>query len=146
MKGDSKRRYCGQCRLHVHNLSAMKEKERNELLTATGGKLCIAYELRPDGAMVTPPRWSWLARTFQPFRWVAATVAASFIPALFSSCTNRRILGETPASRDSVTLSSAGKDRGGMTKGKPAMMLGTPLAPTLPAPGPDSGAKGPPAN
>src|SRR3954463_16718116 len=48
-------RYCDQCRLQVHNLSAMTGVEAETLLRETAGRLCVAYFARPDGTVVTQP-------------------------------------------------------------------------------------------
>src|SRR4051812_23738688 len=58
MRGDAKRRFCDQCQLHVHNLSAMSRRERDRFVQESGGRGCIAYQLRPDGTMMTPTFWS----------------------------------------------------------------------------------------
>jgi len=38
--GDDKSRFCGQCRTHVYNFSAMSADEAAELIRREGGKLC----------------------------------------------------------------------------------------------------------
>lgn len=54
MSGDEKRRFCGQCQLHVYNLSAMTDKEAAELLTgAEGERLCVKFYRRYDGTVMT---------------------------------------------------------------------------------------------
>ena len=93
MRGDSKRRFCDHCQLHVHNLSAMSEKDHEHFIATCGGHACIVYEVRSDGSMVTPSRWSWLLLPFQRLRWSVAAVLAAFLPFLFSSCATRRTMG-----------------------------------------------------
>lgn len=124
MEGDSKRRFCGHCQLHVHNLSAMGEKERARLIAETGGRLCIAYELRPDGSMVTPGKGSWARRGAQPVRRAVAALLATVMPGLLAACSHNRraIMGEVAPPPGPSTEST-------MEKGKPVMMLGAPLAP-----------------
>lgn len=87
MTGDSKRRFCEHCQLHVHNLSAMAPGERVQFVAETRDDACIAYELRPDGTMVTSSRWDWALR---PLRAVAALLAA-MLPFAFSSCVGKRV-------------------------------------------------------
>ena len=89
MSGDAKRRFCGHCQLHVHNLSEMSPGERAQFVQAPGPRACITYEIRPDGTMITASRWSWLLR---PMRALAALIAA-MLPFAFSSCTTRRTAG-----------------------------------------------------
>ncbi|MDB6133521.1 MAG: hypothetical protein JWM59_1764 [Verrucomicrobiales bacterium] len=139
MDGDDKKRFCTECRLHVHNLSAMDTKERAEVLSQPADGICIAYELRPDGGMVTPSRWFRL-----PFHRmglsVAAALAAAF-PMMFSACSpsRRMIAGGIPpaAAEGKNPTAMLGEfvpekaDR--FTKGKrlretPPMMMGAPPA------------------
>jgi hypothetical protein len=48
MSGDNKRRFCGQCKKHVHNLSEMTEAEAKRLLCAKKD-LCVRYVAKEDG-------------------------------------------------------------------------------------------------
>jgi hypothetical protein len=52
MKGDEQKRYCGQCRKHVYNLSAMSESEALALVNAPG-QVCVRFCRRPDGSVMT---------------------------------------------------------------------------------------------
>ena len=94
LTGDDKRRYCDQCQLHVHNLSAMPAGERDRFVAESGGRLCIAYTQRVDGTMVTPSRWNWLGRIFRPVRWAVVSCLATALPFLFANCAARRTVGE----------------------------------------------------
>ncbi|AIE87895.1 hypothetical protein [Fimbriimonas ginsengisoli] len=50
LDGDDRRRYCGKCEKHVHNLSAMSAVEAATLMESSGeGHLCVRYDARPDG-------------------------------------------------------------------------------------------------
>src|SRR4051812_11825373 len=53
MSGDDRTRFCGACRKHVHNLSAMPRDEAERLLCASAGSLCVRYQVGPAGAPVT---------------------------------------------------------------------------------------------
>jgi len=56
MTGDEKKRFCGQCKLHVHNLSAMTELEAERLLQEARrqeGRLCVRFYRRFDGKILT---------------------------------------------------------------------------------------------
>jgi hypothetical protein len=94
MSGNAKQRFCEHCQLHVHNLSAMSSRERARVTGNTG--VCITYEIRRDGSMVTPPRWALLIKPLQRACWAAAAL----IPILFSSCATRRTLGRMSHSCD----------------------------------------------
>src|SRR5262245_6318588 len=53
MTGDDVKRFCRQCRLHVHDVSKMTKREANELLAATNGDVCLRIWRRPDGRVIT---------------------------------------------------------------------------------------------
>jgi hypothetical protein len=53
MRGDDKTRFCGQCRLNVHNLSAMTRPEAESLVAGAGGRLCVRLYKRSDGTVIT---------------------------------------------------------------------------------------------
>lgn len=53
MVGDERARYCGQCNLHVYNLSGMTRKEAEALITNTEGRLCVRFYRRADGTILT---------------------------------------------------------------------------------------------
>ena len=136
MAGDTQRRFCGHCQLHVYNLSAMPDKDREELIARRGERLCIAYELRPDGSVVTPEngngnvrskgKWDWARGTAQPVRRAAAAVLATVMPGLMAACSHnkRTLMGEVCPPPGPLKESNVVKE-------KPVMMLGTPLPPRL---------------
>ncbi|MEP6672211.1 MAG: hypothetical protein ABJF10_23815 [Chthoniobacter sp.] len=99
LDGDDPRRFCGHCQLHVYNLSAMSARERERFVAESTSGACIAYELRPDGSMVTPSRWAWLFRPVYRFQFAALAFLAALLPVLFSGCATRRPLlgGAAPA-------------------------------------------------
>ncbi|HEX2676824.1 MAG TPA: hypothetical protein VHM19_09295, partial [Polyangiales bacterium] len=49
MQGSEARRFCGSCRKHVHNLSALTQREAERLLNAAPRDLCARYELDKAG-------------------------------------------------------------------------------------------------
>lgn len=51
--GDERVRYCGQCSLHVYNLSGMTKSEAEGLVANAEGRLCIRYYARADGSVLT---------------------------------------------------------------------------------------------
>lgn len=52
MDGDEERRFCGVCQKHVHNLSAMRHDDAQELLRqAAGDHLCVRYSAEDDGSL-----------------------------------------------------------------------------------------------
>ena len=64
MSGDSRKRFCGSCTKHVHDLSAMTEPEAVDLLE-TMRNLCVRYAVGGDGQILhAPARRSRLPRLF----------------------------------------------------------------------------------
>jgi hypothetical protein len=53
MVGDARMRYCGQCNLHVYNLSGMTRTEAEALIANTEGRLCVRFYRRADGTVLT---------------------------------------------------------------------------------------------
>jgi hypothetical protein len=53
MEGDERKRFCGQCNLHVYNVSAMSRGEAEALIARTEGRLCLRLYRRADGTAIT---------------------------------------------------------------------------------------------
>jgi len=54
MQGDERRRFCAQCKLHVHDLSAMSRRDANDLLQRSKqGRVCVRFFRRADGTVLT---------------------------------------------------------------------------------------------
>src|SRR5581483_11638227 len=53
MDGDDRARFCGQCRKHVYNFSAMTQAEVAALIREKEGRLCGRFYQRADGRMLT---------------------------------------------------------------------------------------------
>ncbi len=83
MYGDDRKRFCGDCKLNVYNLSGMTRDEAERLVTNAEGRLCVRYYQRADGSIITadcPVGW---AKIKQRTR-VYATAAFSLLMALLS--------------------------------------------------------------
>lgn len=89
MQGDDRRRFCGECRLHVHDLSRMSEGEAAALLQQAGpGRVCVRFYRRADGRVLTRDcpvglrqklRWA-VARAIALWLCVGSAVAACVRP------------------------------------------------------------------
>jgi hypothetical protein len=86
MKGNQKQRFCEQCQLHVHNLSAMSARERDAMVERTGGQACISYELRADGTMITTNWRTQMEAAFRRVGYALAAVFATIFPFAFGAC------------------------------------------------------------
>lgn len=54
MTGDDRRRFCGTCRMHVYDLSALAREDAERLLAEREGQpLCVQLVRRADGTVVT---------------------------------------------------------------------------------------------
>ncbi len=83
MYGDDRKRFCGECKLNVYNLSGMTRGEAERLVTNAEGRLCVRFFRRADGSVITadcPVGW---ARIKQRTR-VYATAAFSLVMALLT--------------------------------------------------------------
>lgn len=79
MFGDHRKRFCGECKLNVYNLSDMTRREAESLLINSEGRLCVRFYRRQDGTVLTqncPVGWKAVkARTMR----VAAAILSIVI-------------------------------------------------------------------
>lgn len=83
MYGDERKRFCGECKLNVYNLSGMTTEEAEQLVTNHEGRLCVRFYRRADGSVITADCPIGLAKLRQRTR-AAVTAAASLVMALFT--------------------------------------------------------------
>lgn len=53
MIGNERKRYCGECKLNVYNLSGMSRTEAENLIINSEGRLCVRFFRRADGTVLT---------------------------------------------------------------------------------------------
>ncbi len=85
MLGDDRRRYCGECKLNVYNLSGMTRGEAENLLAGSEGRLCVRYFQRADGSVITedcPVGWARVKQRAAVFAAAFASLVFSFFGAL----------------------------------------------------------------
>jgi len=83
MYGGNRKRFCGDCKLNVYNLSGMTRDAAESLIMKAEGRLCVRFYRRADGSVITddcPVGW---AKVKQRTR-LYATAAASLLMALFT--------------------------------------------------------------
>ncbi len=83
MIGTERKRFCGECKLNVYNLSGMTRNEAENLLLNSEGRLCVRFFKRADGTVLTkdcPVGWQAIKRRVSR----AATAFASLLFAAFS--------------------------------------------------------------
>jgi hypothetical protein len=87
MEGDERSRFCGDCKLMVHNLSAMSRAEGEGLLAGAKGRVCTRFFRRSDGTVITQdcgPIRRGIQRRLRLVR-VAATALFGILAALTTS-------------------------------------------------------------
>ncbi len=84
MIGTERKRFCGECKLNVYNLSGMSRREAENLLINSEGRLCVRFYRRADGSVLTkdcPVGWQAIKRLVSK----TATAFASLIFAALGS-------------------------------------------------------------
>lgn len=88
MFGNERKRFCGQCKLNVYNLSGMSRNEAEALLEQSEGRLCVRYYRRADGTILTedcPVGWAKVKKRASAFATAAfAVFVSAFSGAYFS--------------------------------------------------------------
>lgn len=82
MAGDDRKRFCGDCKLHVYNLSGMTTYDAENLLRLSEGRLCVRYYQRPDGTVLTqdcPVGWARVKRRLSVAAAAAFGLFISFV-------------------------------------------------------------------
>jgi hypothetical protein len=91
MFGSDRKRFCGECKLNVYNLSDMTRREAEDLLINSEGRLCVRFFRRADGTVLTkncPVGWQAVKQRASR----VATAAFSMIAGLFSGLFAFKIL------------------------------------------------------
>ena len=97
MSGDAVKRFCGQCRLHVHDTSQMTRDEARELLRATNGDCCVRIWRRPDGRVITKD-CNRVRRALRRRLRVLAAAAAGLLALIgIGGCHRARVVNEEPS-------------------------------------------------
>ncbi|MBA3599621.1 MAG: hypothetical protein H0W45_00070 [Acidobacteria bacterium] len=83
MIGTERKRFCGECKLNVYNLSGMSRNKAENLLLNSEGRLCVRFFRRTDGTVLTkdcPVGWQAIKQRVSK----TATAFASLIFAALS--------------------------------------------------------------
>jgi hypothetical protein len=83
MMGNDRKRFCGECKLNVYNLSGMTRTEAENLLHNSEGRLCVRFYKRADGTVLTqdcPVGWQALKKR-------VSRTAAAFVSLIFGLLT-----------------------------------------------------------
>lgn len=82
MYGDERKRFCGDCKLNVYNLSGMTRDEAEALIFNAEERLCVRFFRRADGSVITqdcPVGW---AKVKQRTKVYAAAMASAMMALL----------------------------------------------------------------
>ena len=82
MYGNERKRFCGDCKLNVYNLSGMSRREAENLILQSEGRLCVRFYRRSDGSILTrncPVGWQAIKRKISK----TASALASLIFTIF---------------------------------------------------------------
>ncbi len=93
MFGSDRKRFCGDCKLNVYNLSDMSRREAENLILSSEGRLCVRLFRRSDGTILTKNcPVGWAAVKLRASRVV--TAAFSMIAGLFTGVLGFNLLSK----------------------------------------------------
>ncbi len=86
MYGDARKRFCGDCKLNVYNLSGMTKTEAESLILNAEGRLCVRFYQRADGSVITkdcPVGWAGVKHRTKVFATAAASLLMAILTGVF---------------------------------------------------------------
>lgn len=86
MYGNERKRFCGQCKLNVYNLSGMTRGEAEDLIANSEGRLCVRFYRRMDGSVITqncPVGWAKVKQRARVFTTAMFSVIVGLLSGLF---------------------------------------------------------------
>jgi hypothetical protein len=92
MTGDDRVRFCGLCRKHVYNISAMTSSEAAALVKENEGGLCVRLYRRADGTVLAADCPVGVRAAVRRRARRVAACAAIVVAGLFSSAASLRAL------------------------------------------------------
>lgn len=99
MYGDERKRFCGDCKMNVYNLSGMTKTEAESLIIGAEGRLCVRFYQRADGSVITndcPVGWAGVKHRTRVFATAAASLLMAILTGVFfvSLFSKQRVIGE----------------------------------------------------
>lgn len=79
MTGDERKRFCGDCKLNVYNISEMSTRDAATLIRETEGRSCLRLYRRADGTVITDNCPVGLRKIRDRMRKTAAAVVAYLV-------------------------------------------------------------------
>jgi hypothetical protein len=127
MFGDNRKRFCGDCKLNVYNLSDMTKIEAENFLMASEGRVCVKFFKRADGTVLTkdcPVGWAKVKQKVSRTATAAFGLIAGLFGGLFAFTSIKQ---EEPRLMGNITVSNSNV----ATTGTPIHIMGDISAPTL---------------
>jgi hypothetical protein len=87
MIGNNRKRFCGDCKLNVYNLSDMPQADAENFLLASEGRVCVRFFRRTDGTVLTqdcPVGWAKVKRKISRTATAAFSLFAGLFGGLFA--------------------------------------------------------------
>jgi hypothetical protein len=86
MYGNERKRFCGDCKLNVYNLSGMSRQDAENLIENSEGRLCVRFYRRADGSVITqncPVGWAKVKQRARVFATAAFSMIVGVLSGLF---------------------------------------------------------------
>ena len=86
MYGDARKRFCGDCKLNVYNLSGMTLDAAEALIINAEGRLCVRFYKRADGSVITqdcPVGWAKVKQRTRMFATAAFSLLMTICTGVF---------------------------------------------------------------
>jgi hypothetical protein len=86
MYGDDRKRFCGDCKLNVYNLSGMTKDEAEALVMKAEGRLCVRFYQRADGSVITqdcPVGWAGVKQRTRVFATAVGSLLMAILTGVF---------------------------------------------------------------
>src|SRR5260221_7606557 len=87
MFGDDRKRFCGDCKLNVYNLSNMTWRQAESLIISSEGRLCVRFFRRADGTVLTkncPVGWAAVKQRVSRVAAAAFSIMIGFLSGLLA--------------------------------------------------------------
>lgn len=87
MYGNESKRFCGDCKLNVYNLSGMTKYDAENLLANSEGRVCVRYFQRSDGTVLTadcPVGWAKVRQRLSVCTTAIFSLVIALIGGIFS--------------------------------------------------------------
>lgn len=115
MFGDNRKRFCGDCKLNVYNLSDMSQIEAESFLLNSEGRVCVKFFKRADGTVLTkdcPVGWAKVKQKVSRTATAAFGLIAGLFGGLYAFTTLKedekpRLMGEIVMRNSNVATMGA---------------------------------------